>query len=667
MSNTIEIVVEGKNEATKVFSEVEQSAGKSGRAAAQSWTKSMDDIEQSTKSTSTSVDRSSESLGKFGDTARKSSKDTKDLGDKSKETSDRLSRIGETSDEVDTKAMGFRDTVTGVSDTLRGLNDTSLNTEQRLLYLGMGIGDLGSAGYNLLVPAMSKAKQVITDLGNPTSALREKLSGLGKSMLGLTAGAAVIVGAGMALDAAFGGPVKVNVDKLTRSLVEFEQTGKISGEASRVFSGNLETLGTAFRSVTAGGVVKFAESILDAVPGTEILGVSSDKAKERIAGLDASLTKMAQTSPQQARDAFNDLARKMGLTADETKKLEGQLPGFTSELQKADDATLNTAVSTERNAAALANYLTQLSAATDPVFNLMTSLNQVKDAQTAYTDAVKEHGLKSNEAKDASVALAEAVAGAEAAALNGNLSYSDFSATLDHWVQSGVVTAQQARDIRGRVDEARGAAQSYAGNYDANLYVNNHASEVIARVKADLASIPKNGATNWVVNYVQHITGQSPPSMAPGGILPLGRNAHGGPIGHAATGGARGGTTWVGENGPELVNLPVGSFVNPAGASSQNGMVKYGSVSQQKWDELYASGWRGNPNDSMEALYAPSIGGSGSAGSSPGRLPSARSAQRSDAVKVYIDISGGDQALMQWLRGAIRVEGGDVQTVLGRG
>lgn len=110
------------------------------------------------------------------------------------------------------------------------------------------------------------------------------------------------------------------------------------------------------------------------------------------------------------------------------------------------------------------------------------------------------------------------------------------------------------------------------------------------------------------------------------------------------------------------INLGIDGFAS-------GGMVKYGSVSQGEWDSLYASGWRGNPNDGMEALYAPSIGGSSSAGSSPGRLSSSAgsSSQRGGAITVHIDISGGDQALMQWLRGRIRVEGGNVQTVLGRG
>ncbi|MFI1889812.1 phage tail protein [Streptomyces jumonjinensis] len=47
----------------------------------------------------------------------------------------------------------------------------------------------------------------------------------------------------------------------------------------------------------------------------------------------------------------------------------------------------------------------------------------------------------------------------------------------------------------------------------------------------------------------------------------FGQKASGGVVGSAATGGIRSGLTWVGEQGPELVGLPIGSRVYPAGQS----------------------------------------------------------------------------------------------------
>lgn len=67
-----------------------------------------------------------------------------------------LDKFGEAADTMDTRAMGFRDTLTGVQDGLAGvkaINEEGLGFES-LLLLGTGVGDLGSGIFNFLVPAM---------------------------------------------------------------------------------------------------------------------------------------------------------------------------------------------------------------------------------------------------------------------------------------------------------------------------------------------------------------------------------------------------------------------------------------------------------------------------------------------------------------------------------
>ncbi|MFI6530518.1 phage tail protein [Streptomyces uncialis] len=59
----------------------------------------------------------------------------------------------------------------------------------------------------------------------------------------------------------------------------------------------------------------------------------------------------------------------------------------------------------------------------------------------------------------------------------------------------------------------------------------------------------------------------------------LSGKAAGGVIG-AATGGARGGLTWVGEQGPEIVRLPYGSTVYPAGTSRGMAAARGGAAGQ---------------------------------------------------------------------------------------
>jgi phage-related protein len=91
--------------------------------------------------------------------------------------------------------------------------------------------------------------------------------------------------------------------------------------------------------------------------------------------------------------------------------------------------------------------------------------------------------------------------------------------------------------------------------------------------------------------------------------------AHGGIVG-AASGGPRSGMTWVGENGPELVKLPAGSHVRSHG-------------------------------DSM------------------------RTASGGGVATVILEVqstgSSLDDFIVELIRKAVRVKGGDVQLVLGRG
>lgn len=68
-------------------------------------------------------------------------------------------RAGEAADEIDTKAMGFRDTLTGVQDTAKGTSQIMKgDLFNGMLTLGMGIGDLASGFYNLIIPALAQTK-----------------------------------------------------------------------------------------------------------------------------------------------------------------------------------------------------------------------------------------------------------------------------------------------------------------------------------------------------------------------------------------------------------------------------------------------------------------------------------------------------------------------------
>lgn len=82
----------------------------------------------------------------------------KTMSGKVGESADGFNKVGEAADNVDTKAMGFRDTLTGVQDTLKGASDLAKGPSfEGFLTLGAGIGDLGSGFYNFLVPSIASS------------------------------------------------------------------------------------------------------------------------------------------------------------------------------------------------------------------------------------------------------------------------------------------------------------------------------------------------------------------------------------------------------------------------------------------------------------------------------------------------------------------------------
>jgi hypothetical protein len=96
-------------------------------------TKSFDKVGASSKGMADDVGRSSKALRDSGDS---------------------FDRAGEASDNLDTKAMGFRDTLTGVEDTGRGVSMMMKgDLFDGALMLGMGLGDLGSGLYNFIIPS----------------------------------------------------------------------------------------------------------------------------------------------------------------------------------------------------------------------------------------------------------------------------------------------------------------------------------------------------------------------------------------------------------------------------------------------------------------------------------------------------------------------------------
>lgn len=106
----------------------------------------------------------------------------KGMDSKVRESSEGFDKVGEAADNVDTKAMGFRDTLTGVQDSLKGVSMLSKGPSfEGFLTLGAGIGDLGSGFYNFLIPSMKSAVGWLqgTKVATLATAAAEKVASLG--------------------------------------------------------------------------------------------------------------------------------------------------------------------------------------------------------------------------------------------------------------------------------------------------------------------------------------------------------------------------------------------------------------------------------------------------------------------------------------------------------
>lgn len=167
------------------------------------------------------------------------------------------------------------------------------------------------------------------------------------------------------------------------------------------------------------------------------------------------------------------------------------------------------------------------------------------------------------------------------------------------------ISTWQSKLSRARADLKKTTNQKARAKLQADI---SDLQNKISRAKSQLAALNGRTATTYVRTVDLGIGAEAANAA---------RRATGGVVGTAATGGIRGNLTMVGEQGPELLQLPTGSRV------------------------------RSNP-DTRRIL-----GGSGGGGS-----------------EVVLRLEAGtddvSRMLLHILRKAIRVQGGDVQLVLGR-
>lgn len=288
-----------------------------------------------------------------------------------------------------------------------------------------------------------------------------------------------------------------------------------------------------------------------------------------------------------------------------------------------------TAEQAEEAEKALKAYLTTLRAAFDPVFGFLDAIDKNREAQEKYNEAVAS-GTATQAELDAMLRdVAKSALDVEGAAMElhaafvrGEVSAEEFAAGLARLVAQGGITQQQADALMRQFGLTNAELERFDGDYVARLYQQG-ADEVerkVRNVSAWLDAINRSVTARIQVqlnNPYARVTGPQL-GFAGGGVVPQ----------------------YLAGGGTTVAWGPRGTDTVPAMLTPGEFVVRREVVNR------FGVGF-------FDALNA-------------GRItPAAPAAAGGGTARVVIDVVGQDQDMVRMLRRAIRVEGGDVQVVLG--
>lgn len=299
---------------------------------------------------------------------------------------------------------------------------------------------------------------------------------------------------------------------LTRDVVQAGES--INGALVRAATDSgpaLDGLGDSMRLV-ADGAANFIDVLSDG--GPEAAGNL-----RMIAGATGDLL----TYSGVALKFFGDLANNPWVTGPLIpllRKHYGEVAAESDDLAGSTSALADKMAVAKRAAEGERDALTELSKAlkaeTDPVFGLLDAQGKLKKAHEDVAEATKEHGAKSDEAKEALRKLATAAldvegrAGALGDAFNGKMTPA-LRATLD---AAGLSRAEINR-LEAQFRQAKTSGDRFAKRYAASAVVNG-----VAQAKTDLYTLRNiaNGIDGRTISIGMRITGVSNVSAAAAAI-----------------------------------------------------------------------------------------------------------------------------------------------------
>lgn len=373
-----------------------------------------------------------------------------------------------------------------------------------------------SAGYLKLIPALAAANAQLAAMGP----LGAKAAAGMTALRGTVGPAAGVFGVatiaymlfGDALESAIG--LKVadrDVNKLTKSLGKFSETGKASGELTAVFGKNLEDLGSKFdlaaiaasRAALEAGQVSKVKIVTDFeiedINLEAYEGVKLDQAVEDVSALDEALVQLVQNGGNHAA-AFAmiaDAAAEQGVSIAE---VTAGLPQYKEAIEAANTANTGLAKgfgSAEAQAATMAmsleDAIRQGQTLTD-VFNMLngaaTQYAEAEIAAEAATDALTEALDESGGSMDITTEAGRRAKGS----------------MLD-MVSAAVAAAQAKYEESGSVSEAAATYNEYIAALKETLRQAGLTEDEIEDLIDTYAQIPTSIWTTVGVRYKKTGTG----------------------------------------------------------------------------------------------------------------------------------------------------------------
>jgi hypothetical protein len=470
------------------------------------------------------------------------------------------------------------------------------------------VGALGTAAV-LLIPKIRMIKTELAELGTGALSAETKMGALARGA-GRVAGALTLMATASALMASDAGAK--GVDTTRKALDQLHRTGKDSTGALEHIDFDLKNINQSGRG--AGAAIETFTGFI-----AEGLGRGWEKiaaVDERMKALDATLAGLVSSgNAQEAAADFEVIRKKAEEQGTSLEKLKEFFPQYQNALDAAARENEKTAGSADKLTESVDKQRESLDKAADALLGQRDAMRGLEASYDDASDAIKKNGktldigTEKGRANQAALDdIAEAARKASQAIIDQGGSQADANRVMATARTRFEATARAMGMSAAEAKKLADKLFAIPKNTTANVSVNTgNADASIARLRAKLFAL-QGLAADIHAGEQGHGAGVYAPGMY---------KATGGIVGRAATGGVRSNRVMVGEHGPEIVDLAPGSRVHS------------------------------NP-DSMGMLTGVSGGAA--------------------TLVLEINSSGSrtDDLLLEILRNAIRVRGGDVQVVLGR-